>query len=109
MSYRLDEFAAGDIDAITEFYVRSDRRTAVNFINELCNSIAMLQANPQMGQMVEDGCRRFILRRFPLSLIYKIDEIKKQIVVIAVTHHSRRPDHWQRRVQEEPAEYLLAA
>jgi len=62
-----------------------------------------------MWKLVEDGCRRFILRRFPFSLIYKIDEIEKQIIIIAVTHHSRRPGHWQSRVQEEPAVYLLAA
>jgi plasmid stabilization system protein ParE len=109
VSYRLDEFAAVDIDAITEFYVHADRRTAVRFISDIFNSLALLQANPRMGQLVEGGCRRFILRRFPFALIYKTDEIEKQIVVIAVTHHSRHPGHWQSRIQEEPAEYLLAA
>jgi len=93
VSYRLDEFAAADIDAVTEFYVRGDRRTAVRFIDDLFNSIALLQVNPRMGKLVEDGCRRFILRRFPFSLIYKIDEIEKQIIIIAITHHSRRPGH----------------
>jgi hypothetical protein len=35
------------------------------------------------------------MRRFPFSLIYRVD--RDTIAILAVAHHSRRPGYWRRR------------
>lgn len=43
------------------------------------------------------GAKRIILRRFPFSLIvvHRFDEF----IVVALAHHSRKPDYWQERIR----------
>jgi toxin ParE1/3/4 len=40
--------------------------------------------------------RRFVMKRFPYSVVY--DVRANDVVVVAVAHHSRRPDYWPSRL-----------
>jgi toxin ParE1/3/4 len=39
--------------------------------------------------------RRRVLSRFPFTIHYRFDT--KDLIVMAVAHHKRRPDYWSRR------------
>jgi toxin ParE1/3/4 len=41
------------------------------------------------------GTRKFLLRRFPYAVVYRITE--SAIQVIAVAHGRRRPSYWKSR------------
>lgn len=51
---------------------------------------------PEDGVPVSGALRRFLLRRFPYYLLYRVEE--DWILVLAVGHHSRRPGYWRDRL-----------
>jgi hypothetical protein len=55
-----------------------------------------IQRMPATWPSFAHGTRRFLLKRFPCSVIYRADDTR--IVVIAVAHAQRRPDYWRRRI-----------
>jgi len=55
----------------------------------------VILANPKVGAIFRGTRRRYLLRRFPYSIIYQVstDELR----VIAVAHQRRRPGYWAGR------------
>jgi len=54
-----------------------------------------MSANPLQFPMVFKNARRALLRRFPYSLFFVIDD--DTLLVIACFHASRDPSHWRKR------------
>ena len=52
-------------------------------------------ANPAMGKLTLTNRRRFLMRRFPYSIIYL--ETAEAVRVIAAAHQSRHPGYWAGR------------
>jgi plasmid stabilization system protein ParE len=42
--------------------------------------------------------RALVLKRFPYSIIFRVDE--REIVVVAIAHAKRRPRYWRHRLSE---------
>jgi len=65
------------------------------FVTEFERSLEILVAHPALGTPWSTKTRRFPFRRFPYSLIYRIegDELR----VIALAHQRRRPGYWSTR------------
>ena len=53
---------------------------------------------PHAWQPVEDGFRKCLLTRFPYGLIYQVED--DRILILALSHLKRRPDHWRRRISK---------
>jgi toxin ParE1/3/4 len=45
--------------------------------------------------MCDDAHRQFVLRHFPYSIIYRVDD--GTVIVVAVAQASRDPDYWRGR------------
>ena len=58
--------------------------------------IERMSTNPLQFPVVYKNVRRALLRRFPYSLFFVIEE-DDSLLVIACFHASRDPSHWQRR------------
>jgi plasmid stabilization system protein ParE len=102
----LTESARRDIDKATAFYA-IDRTTLVaEFLNEVERVLAALREYPRLGQRLDETYRCIQLRKFPYSLIYRIDHDEKLIHISVVGHQSRRPGFWRDRVEELGAVYL---
>lgn len=56
----------------------------------------LITESPLSGMEIRRGIRRRLLRRFPYAILYATDSVG--VLVIAVMHQRRRPDHWRRRV-----------
>lgn len=54
-----------------------------------------ISAAPQRWPLYRVGTRRFILRRFPYSLVYQL--IDEQPRLLAVAHDRRRTAYWALR------------
>jgi toxin ParE1/3/4 len=78
------------------FYAReANAELGLAFIAEFERALGVLCNFPYLGPVWRGTTRRFLLRRFPYSIIYQVkpDEIR----VIALAHQSRRPEYWRGR------------
>jgi plasmid stabilization system protein ParE len=88
--------AAEEAQAATEWYLLRSVRAAEGFIRELERAVESVAEAPQRWPLYVEGTRRFLLRRFPYSVIYRVKGDALQIV--AVAHARRRPGYWRPRL-----------
>ena len=63
--------ALTELHNATAFYVqKANLELSRKFLSEFERVIALISANPQIGAIFRNTRRRFILRRFPYSIIY---------------------------------------
>ena len=77
------------------WYRQRSRTAAANFETAVSQAITRIGEAPQIWPIYFQKFRRYILRRFPFSVVY--EEVLTEIVVFAVAHSSRRPGYWRRR------------
>jgi len=65
------------------------------FETEVRRATDLLLDHPEIGQQVDPDLRRFVLLRFPLTLIYSTTSDVLRIEVVA--HQSRLPGYWRTR------------
>lgn len=66
------------------------------FDAELRRATDLLLEHPEIGQTVDPNLRRFILPRFPFTLIYSATAEVLRVEVVA--HQSRLPGYWRARI-----------
>lgn len=65
------------------------------FLMAIREALATIAESPTMFHAMHRDKRRATTKRFPYSIIYKAEQ--DRIVVIAIFHGRRNPDHWRRR------------
>jgi plasmid stabilization system protein ParE len=80
-----------------EFYLSKSTAVEEAFRLEIEDAIAMIRDHPETWPTYVLGTRRFILNRFPYSLVYRTDGTDSLIVAIA--HAKRKPAYWQSRLR----------
>jgi len=88
--------ALGELHDAAAFYTESANiDLGLAFVAEFERTVNVILANPTLGMIFRGNRRRYLLRRFPYSVIYQVtsDELR----VIAVAHHRRRPGYWTGR------------
>jgi plasmid stabilization system protein ParE len=84
--------ALREINEAFDQYFGESRRAAEAFVREVDRAVALIANLPAVWPHFEAGTRRYVLNKFPFSLIYR--EIPVGIEVVAVAHHKRRPQYW---------------
>jgi plasmid stabilization system protein ParE len=84
-----------EAEAAYAWYAEQDPVAADLFLVDLDVSVARIQAAPEMWPRFRRQFRRFVFRRFPFDLIYRV--LPARIEVVAVAHQRRRPLYWRRR------------
>jgi plasmid stabilization system protein ParE len=80
--------AIEDIRGAREWY-------ASRSFNEIEDGLRKIAKRPEAWPVFLHGTRRFLLRRYPYSLVYRL---KPSIIeVVAVAHGKRRPGFWRER------------
>ena len=87
--------AIAEAKAAREWYMERSPSAADAFTKELDNAILQVSNFPQQGLSFIRETRRFLLRRFPFSVVYR--ESEEHIEVIAVAHARRKPGYWKKR------------
>jgi toxin ParE1/3/4 len=93
----LHEEALAEAEAAFDWYTTRNPAAAEGFIAELDQAIEQIGAFPDAGSLHLSGTRRYVMRRFPFTVIYR--EQKQMTQVIAVAHSRRKPDYWKQRVK----------
>jgi plasmid stabilization system protein ParE len=96
VSARLHPEAEADAEAARAWYAKRNKRAADAFLAELDRAMLHICEAPPRWPAVYGRYRRFLLHKYPFSVIYLEDA--NGVAVIAVAHHRRRPGFWRQRV-----------
>lgn len=88
--------AVADAEDAARWYAERSENAAAAFVDKFEQAIAAIQRMPATLPSFDHGTRRFLLKRFPYSVVYRADDIR--IVVIAVAPAHRRPAYWRGRI-----------
>ena len=89
--------ARAEVLAAREWYDYQVPGLGRDFALAVDRAIESIRLHPDAYQAIEADCRRILLKRFPYSLIYRVDP--DNLLVVAVFHHSREPGFWQERLR----------
>ena len=92
--YRIHDEAALDLRLAARWYNRRRGGLGAEFVLAIDAAIAKIVEAPRRWPPFA-GARRYILRRFPYNVIYRVDE--ERIHILAIAHHSRKPVYWGHR------------
>jgi len=99
MSAKRVEYHAGaiaDVNSALAWYQKRSRKATLDFIEELARATETIQQAPDRWPSGKNDTRRFLLWRFPFTIIYS--ERESIVTIWAVAHGSRRPEYWTGRV-----------
>lgn len=91
MNLRFLDPAEEEMTAATRMYEDQAVGLGERFLDEVEGCVDLLLDRPYIGRQVGQF-RRFPLRKCPFALIYALED--GDLVVVAVSHHRRRPGYW---------------
>lgn len=80
------------IDATRWYLDEGGPTVAEQFEAAIERALRLLDLMPQLGSPSFPGVRTWALKRFPYTLVYRVQG--EVIAVIAVAHQSREPGYW---------------
>jgi len=92
---RLHPLAADEVESAHRWYAERSTAAAEEFLRELDAAMEAVAEAPDRWPRVHSRYRRFLLHKFPFSVVY----IRRPnfVEVIAIAHHRRRPGYWKHR------------
>jgi len=88
-----------ELEEAIEYYDRQSPGLGRRFFHEVSAAIERIQFMPEAWTRVGKETRKIIVKGFPYSLLYQIEEADDELVVTAVAHHHRNPERFQNRIQ----------
>lgn len=90
------EEAGVEVNEAATYYEERMPGLGVLFLGALEEAVQTILAHPEASQLVGSEIRRYLVRRFPYSLLYVVES--DRIRVLAVAHQKRRPGYWRTRL-----------
>jgi len=85
-----------EIDEAFAWYEQQSAGLGADFLRAVEAAVESISRRPDSWPLVRENVRRRLLRRFPYSLIYRVDP--GRVVVVACFHARRDPARWRARV-----------
>jgi plasmid stabilization system protein ParE len=89
------EARAEYLHALSWYHARSPR-AAARFGTEFDRLIDLIARQPESFPHYDDEHRFTVLRRFPYSIVYRVES--QRVYVIAIPHSHQPPGYWEGRV-----------
>jgi len=97
MNYSLHQEASQDLDDAAAYYQKqAGNILSQAFLNEFELAVKRLLRHPLLGTLWRNNKRKFVMPRFPYSIIYTVSN--NELHIFAVAHQSRRPAYWRGRI-----------
>ena len=90
------EDAQAELDESIGFYEARLPGLGVDLRREAESATGKILESPQAWPPFSKRPRRYIIRRFPYSVVYF--EERDRILIVAVAHHKRRSGYWHGRL-----------
>ena len=84
-----------EIRSSYDWYESQAEGLGENLLSELESAYDAIIELPDTWPKFQKGFRRFLLSKFPFSIIYR--STNSSIYVVAVMHNSRKPGYWETR------------
>ncbi len=95
-TYRLHPEAWLEIEAADDWYLQRSLDASAGFIAAVSDAFESISQAPQRWPKYLHGTRRFVLHRFPFSIVYL--DAPGALSIVAVAHNKRKPGYWKQRV-----------
>ena len=89
------ELADIELNETAQYYESESDGLGVAFLDEVERSIEHIQNYPKAAPVILKCVRRKLLRRFPYSIMYSVDN--DTVNVLAIASQKRRPFYWHGR------------
>jgi len=89
------EEALDEAESAARWYAERSAAAAVAFSEELDAAESAITRLPDAWPRFEHNTRRYLLRRFPFSVVYRVEA--DRVLIVAVAHAHRRPGYWKSR------------
>lgn len=98
---RFDHEAAEELEMAAQWYDARRTNLGLDFLAIVRDALERIEDRPQTWPLARDvpvelNVRRFVIRRFPYSIIFV--ELDAEIRVLAIAHTSREPGFWRGRL-----------
>ena len=87
--------AEQELEAAKNWYRERSDLAARAFATDLAHAVRKISDSPDRWPETRPGERRFVLLRFPYSILYRVRA--SEVFVTAVADQKRRPGYWRRR------------
>ena len=84
-----------EAEAAERWYRARNETAATRFRRELDRAVELIAHRPEAAPPYMGNTRRFLLRRFPFFVVYRVH--RGHVQVVAVAHARRRPHYWRER------------
>lgn len=74
------------------YYEMQVKNLGANYLDIIEEAIKEISENPETWPVVDQGIRRRLVRRFPFSILYTVDD--DTIIIVAVMHQKQKPNYW---------------
>jgi plasmid stabilization system protein ParE len=88
--------AVAEAQAAAQWYRERSALAAHAFLAELDRAIKKISEDPAIWPRCVGGTQRFLLKRFPFSVVYR--QVSNRVEVVAIAHGRRKPGYWKRRL-----------
>jgi len=88
--------AVAEARAATQWYRQRSTSAAIAFLVELDRAIEKIAENPETWPRYVGSTQRFLMKRFPFSVVFR--QTSNRIEVVAIAHSRRRPGYWKGRL-----------
>jgi plasmid stabilization system protein ParE len=88
--------ALAEAEAAARWYAERSPTAAFAFSEEIDAAESAIMRLPEAWPPFDFGTRRYLLRRFPFSVVYRVEP--QRVLIVAVAHAHRRPGYWQLRM-----------
>ena len=85
-----------EIEIADTWYQQRSADAAFEFVTELSDALQDIRQAPDRWPQYLHGTRRYVLNRFPFSIIYL--DSPESVMIIAVAHSKRKPGYWKRHL-----------
>jgi plasmid stabilization system protein ParE len=86
-----------DIEDIVDYYISINPELATAFLDRVEEAKKYIADFPLAFQIKYKNVRTVLLEQFPYHIHYIVDDVKKQIVVLAVIHAYKNPKDYSKR------------
>lgn len=97
LSVELHPEALDEAREARHWYAQRNPTAAQRFMKELDHAIEQISSNPDRWPIHLYGTRRYLLRRFPYLLVFRVKN--DAVEVLACQHGRRRPGYWRDRMK----------
>ena len=87
--------ATAEARAARLWYLARSLEAAELFVADLDRAVGLILEAPDRWPELPNGRRRYVMRRFPFILVYRIRTA--DVRLLAVQHGRRRPRYWKSR------------